>query len=239
MVTTDLFNMMARQGPDYLHAIAAFEEGVVRLNLERGKDLRWPLVFVFPSEGTFWSDHPYCVLDGTDWVTAEQADVAHQFLAFLLAKDGQQIAADHLLRPLDPNAPTGSLLTAENGTDPTARPETVPAFQIPDATTSAAIIDEFLTTKRKATVMLVLDVSGSMSGEAIRAATEATAAFLRRLDPRDEVGLMVFNDVVTVASDIQPVAAVAETLSQRILQLVAGGGTNLQRRHLRCGEEDG
>ena len=113
----------------------------VRLNLERAKDLRWPLVFVFPSEGTFWSDHPYCILDGTQWVSDVQAAAAQQFLDFLLAKDQQALAVQHLLRPLDANVPTGNLLTSGNGTDPGARPETVPAFQVPDAATSAAIID--------------------------------------------------------------------------------------------------
>src|SRR5207244_8243783 len=113
-----------------------------------------------------------------------------------------------------------SLLTADNGTDPAARPETVPAFEPPDAAASAAIIDQFLVTKRKATVMLVLDISGSMSGEPIRAATEATSAFLKRLDPHDEVGLMVFNEKVATLSALQPVAAVGEGLSQRIMQLI-------------------
>lgn len=227
MVTTDLFDMMARLGPDYLQVLSAFEEGTVRLNLERSADLRWPLVFLFPSEGTFWSDHPYCILDGTPWVSKEQAEAATQFLDFLLARDQQVLATENLLRPLDASVPPGKLLTAENGTDPAARPETVPAYQFPDAPTSAAIIDQFLTTKRKATVMLALDVSGSMKGEAMRAATEATAAFLRRLDPRDRVGLMLFNDRISVVSEIQPVAAGAETLSQRVVQLVASGGTNL------------
>ena len=227
MVTTDLFDMMARHGPDFLHVVSAFEEGTVRLNLERGKDLRWPLVFIFPSEGTFWSDHPYCVLDGTEWVSEEQAGAARQFLDFLLAKEQQSLAVQYLLRPLDANLPTGALLTAENGTDPSARPETVPPFQVTDAATSAAIIDQFLTTKRKATILLVLDVSGSMAGKSIRAATEATAAFLKRLDPRDEVGLMVFNDKITMVSEVQQVSVVAEGLSQRVLQLVSGGGTNL------------
>jgi Ca-activated chloride channel homolog len=75
--------------------------------------------------------------------------------------------------------------------------------------------------------MLVLDVSGSMSGDAIRSATEATAAFLARLDPRDEVGLMVFSDAISVVSEVKPASAVAEGLSQRVRQLVSGGGTNL------------
>jgi len=227
MVTTDLFDMMARLGPDYLHVVSAFEEGTVRLNLERSADLRWPLVFLFPSEGTFWSDHPYCILDGTPWVSKEQAEAAAQFLDFLRARDQQVLATENLLRPLDASVPSGKLLTAENGTDPAARPEIVPAYQFPNADTSAAIVDQFLATKRKATVMLVLDVSGSMTGEPIRAATEATAAFLRRLDPRDRAGLMVFNDKISVVSDIQPVSAGAESLSQRVVQLVASGGTNL------------
>lgn len=227
MLTTDLFDMMARHGPDYLHAISAFEEGTVRMNLERAKDLRWPLVFLFPSEGTFWSGQPYCILDGTDWVNEEQAEAARMFFDFVVETEQQSLAAQHLLRPLDAKMAAGPLLTSENGTDPKARPETVPAFQSPDAATSAAIIDQFLTTKRKATVMLVLDVSGSMYGDAIRSATEATAAFLSRLNPRDEVGLMVFNDAVSVVSDVQPASAVAEGLSRRVLQLVSGGGTNL------------
>ncbi len=227
MLTTDLFDMMARHGPDYLHAISAFEEGTVRMNLERAKELRWPLVFLFPSEGTFWSGQPYCILDGTDWVNEEQAEAARMFFDFVVETEQQSLAVQHLLRPLDAKLATGTLLTSENGTDPKARPETVPAFQSPDAATSAAIIDQFLTTKRKATVMLVLDVSGSMYGDAIRSATEATAAFLSRLNPRDEVGLMVFNDTVSVVSDVQPASAVAEGLSRRVLQLVSGGGTNL------------
>lgn len=227
MVTTDLFDMMARHGPAYLHAVAAFEEGTVRLNLERAKDLRWPLVFVFPAEGTFWSDHPYCILDGTDWVSDQQATAAEQFVDFLLAKEQQSLAGQYLLRPLDASVPSGNLLTSANGTDANAQPETVPAFQVPDAATSAAIIDQFLTTKRKAAVMLVLDISGSMSGEPIRAATEATSAFLKRLDPHDEVGLMAFNDKIAVLSDVRPVSEVGEGLAQRVRQLVADGGTNL------------
>src|SRR5207247_562178 len=79
MATADLLDMMARHGPDYLHVVSSYEEPAVRLNLERGKELRWPLAFVFPSEGTFWSNHPYCVLDGADWVTAEQAEGARMF----------------------------------------------------------------------------------------------------------------------------------------------------------------
>lgn len=227
MVTTALLDMMAQQGPDYLHAISAFEEGVVRFNLERGNELRFPLAFIFPAEGTFWSDHPYCILDRAEWVTPEQAEAAKLFREFLRNKDQQQLATEHMLRPLDKAIPSGSRLMLANGTLPDPRPETVPPFEVPGATTAAAVIDQFMTTKRKARALLVLDVSGSMNGEPIRAATEATAAFLKRLDPRDEVGLMVFNDKITLVSELKPASVVSEELSRRVLQLVSGGGTNL------------
>ena len=227
MVTTDLFNLMAQQGPDYLHAVAAFEEGVVRFNMEHAAELRWPLAFVFPAEGTFWSDHPYCILDGAGWVSNEQAEAARLFLDFLRAKEQQSMAIQFMLRPLDSKVPVGTPLTLENGTDPKVRPETVPAFEVPDARTSAAIIDQFRATKRKATAMLVLDVSGSMEGQPIRSATEATAAFLKRLDPRDDVGLIIFNDNINVVSEVQPASVIAEGLSEKVRNLIAGGGTNL------------
>ncbi len=227
MVTTSLLDMMARHGPDFLHVIAAFEEGVVRFNLERGKDLRWPLVFLFPTEGTFWSDHPYCILDGAGWVSAEQAEAARLLQDFLLRPEQQHLASEYLLRPLDKGQQAVGLLSTENGTDPSARPETIPAYEVPDGGTAAAIIDQFQSTKRKSTIMLVLDISGSMSGEPIKAATEATVAFLRRLDPRDEIGLIVFNDKVTPVVDIQPAGAISEELVRRVSSLVSSGGTNL------------
>ena len=227
MISTDLLNLMARNGPQFLHAASAFEEGVVRVNVERSKDLRWPLVFLFPADGTFWGDHPYCILDGASWVTAAQAEAARAFRDYLTAKKGQSLAVASYLRPLDQSIAIDGSLSLANGTDPAVRLQDVPPLEFPDAKASAAIIDQFLVTKRKATVLLVLDISGSMNGESIRAATEATSAFLKRLYPQDRVGLIAFNDQVTTISGIELVSSVSESLSQRVLNLTAGGGTNL------------
>lgn len=227
MVTTDLLANMARGGPAFLHATSAFEEGTVRFNIERRDALRFPLAFIFPSEGTFWSDHPYCILDGAPWVSPEQAEAARLFLDFLRGPEMQARAGEFHVRPLDAAVPLGAAMTLENGTDPAVSEAEVPDLAIPSPQVSEAIIDQFLTTKRKATVLLLLDISGSMEGERIKTATQATAEFLDRLHPQDRVGLMTFSSRVTVASAFQPVAQAAESLQGRVMGLLAGGDTNL------------
>jgi Ca-activated chloride channel family protein len=203
------------------------EADTVRFNIERGDELQFPLAFIFPAEGTIWANHPFCILDNAEWVSAEQAAAALAFRDYLLANEQQEGAIDNYLRPLDTTIPLHDPLSLDNGTDPRVSPEIVRALPSPDADVSAAIIDLFQITKRKATVIIVLDVSGSMEGEKIRSATKATAEFLERLDPNDEVALLTFNDNVASLSDTARVGDVVEGLSLRVSSLIAGGNTAL------------
>ena len=222
-----LLDLMARQGPSFLHAAAVPEADTVKFNIERGDELQFPLAFIFPAEGTIWANHPLCILDNAEWVSAEQAEAGLAFRDFLLAKEQQEGAIDNYLRPLDTTIPLHDPLSLDNGTDPRVSPENVPALPSPDADVSAAIIDLFQITKRKATIIIALDVSGSMEGEKIRSATQATAEFLERLDPNDEVALLTFNDNVTLLSEPARVGDVVEGLSQRVSGLIADGNTAL------------
>ena len=222
-----LLDLMAREGPSYLHAAAVPEADAVRFNIERGDELQFPLAFIFPAEGTIWADHPYCVLDNAEWVTAEQTEGAELFLDYLLAAEQQELAIDNFLRPLDTSIPLHAPLDLANGTDPRVSPDTIRPLPSPDADVSAAVIDLFLITKRKATIIIVLDVSGSMEGDKITAATAATAEFLSRLDPNDQVALLTFSSDVVLLSEPERVGDVAESLSQRVSSLIADGNTAL------------
>jgi len=225
--TEHLVEAMANYGPAYLHAIVTFESEAVGLNLKREKELRFPIAFIFPSEGTFWGDQPYCVLDQAEWVTLEQKEAAHIFLSYLLTNEQQALAIDSLLRPLDSTIPLRAPLDLAHGTDPQVNPAKVPPLALPNARVSTAIIDLFMITKRKATVLVVLDISGSMGGEKIRTATQATTAFLKRLQADDVVGVLTFNHDVTMLSSPNLVSSVSEELSQRINNLFAQSSTAL------------
>jgi Ca-activated chloride channel family protein len=227
MVTTDLLNRMAQDGPEFLHVSSAFEEGTVRMNVERGDELRWPLAFIFPKEGSFWSDHPYCVLDKSGWVSAEQAEAANLFLEHLRSAEVQATAESFAIRPLSDSVALGAVLSVANGTDPNASRATVPPFSLPSPEVSEAIIDQFQTTKRKVTTMIVLDVSSSMKGEPINTATKATADFISRFHPQDRIGLMIFDSEIRALSGIRAVSQASEELRAQVLGLAASGGTNL------------
>lgn len=222
-----VLELMAREGPSYLHAAAVPEADTVRFNVERGDELQFPLAFIFPSGGTIWASHPYCILDNADWVSADQAEAAEIFRDYLLAPERQEQAIDNYLRPLDASIPLHDPMNLANGTDQRVTTDQVPALPSPDADVSAAVIDLFTITKRKATIIVVLDISGSMAGDKILFATAATAEFLDRLDPNDEVALMTFNDDVSLLSEPQRVGDVVESLTQRVRSLIADGNTAL------------
>ena len=222
-----LLELMASQGPSFLHAAAVPEADTVRFNVERSDELAFPLAFIFPSAGTIWANHPYCILDNADWVSDDQAEAAVIFQKYLADRERQELAVDNYLRPLDSSIALHAPMSLENGTDPGVTTDQIPALPSPDADVSAAVIDLFGITKRKATVIVALDISGSMEGAKIQSATAATAEFLDRLDPDDEVALLTFDDDVVSLSDPQPVRDVVEGLSSRVLSLIADGNTAL------------
>lgn len=227
MTSTDLLDQMARQGPNFLHVVSAFEEGVVRLNQERANELRFPMVWIAPEEGTFWSSHPFCIFDQASWTDDEQSEAAEIFYAFLLDAAQQDLAIDYRLRPLDDAVALRPPLDHDHGADPDATIETIAPLSSPSEAVAAAMVDQFLMTKRKASVLILFDASESMAGEKIRSATEATASFIGRLHPADTVAGVSFNDRLVELSTLTTVADGGEALAGSMKKLIADGGTAL------------
>jgi Ca-activated chloride channel family protein len=222
----DLLSLMVQRGTDYLHATNTSEADTMKTNREQAALLRFPLAFIFPAEGTFWTEQPFCVL-GAEWVSDGQREAARLFEAYLHEPAQQALAVSYNLRPVDTSIPLGEPFTLQNGTDPRVTPLTVPALTSPSAEVSDAVKRVFHLTKKKATVVLVLDISGSMQGEKIAYAREATANFISRLEANDELTVLVFNDSVTELEPAGRAGDVASLLSTAVRQQQAGGGTAL------------
>jgi len=222
----DLLGLMVTRGPEYLHAATTTEAETLKTNAEQGANMRFPLVFVFPSEGTFWGEHPYCVLDA-EWVSDEQQEAAAIFLDYLLDPVQQEAAIVYRLRPIDESVPLAAPLALENGTDPRITTASVPGLELPSSEVANAVKDVFHQTKKKATVILVLDTSGSMGGDKITNAAQSAINFIERLDRGDEIYVLGFGTTPYPIGEGGLVAEVSENLTATLNGVYAEGNTAL------------
>jgi Ca-activated chloride channel family protein len=76
-------------------------------------------------------------------------------------------------------------------------------------------------------VHLVLDVSGSMAGDAITNARKAAQTLVEKLDGSDDFSLVTFSSDARVAIPDGPVGARREQIKKTISEIKEGGGTNI------------
>jgi Ca-activated chloride channel homolog len=212
--------MLAR-GPSYLSAAVLYENLVIESYGRVTKD--FPLVAIYPREGTFWSDHPYSILTGAPWLNPALREGAEAFLAFLKARPAQERALALGFRPADPAIPMGAPIDEAHGVDP-KQPQTL--LEVPDAPTLGGLLGLWRSTKKPSDVTLVFDKSGSMEGPALAQAKSGAIAFLRGLQPRDSVSVVFFD------AQVYPVLGprtgdLQRELGARIQQTMASGGTAL------------
>lgn len=88
------------------------------------------------------------------------------------------------------------------------------------------------TTRPRASLQVVLDRSGSMSGSPLEGAKKALAALVRRLEPTDNFGLVTFDDSAQVVVPAGPLAD-KESVIRLIDEVHSGGTTDLSAGYLR------
>lgn len=213
---------MFSQGPEFLSAAVLYENLVIE-SYDPKYQLPFPIVAIYPKEGTFWSDHPVGIVE-REWVTKEHRQAANVYINYLLARPQQQKAMAYGFRPADYNIPLTSPIDEEHGINPK---EPVAQLEVP----SASIIQEILTLwnerKKHSNVVLALDISGSMKGAKLINARVGAVRFLDALGDADNVSLLTFNHRLnwlarglSLRTDRQPV-------KKKIKNLFASGNTAL------------
>ncbi|MGH9243289.1 MAG: substrate-binding domain-containing protein [Acidimicrobiales bacterium] len=231
----------------YVSAAAVEEKSVIDYNagnpdgvLDPGEEPRPPreqLVAIYPKEGTLFSDNPLFLLDA-DWVSDDEREGASLFSDFVRESDAQRRVLEFGFRPGNPDVAIGEPISAENGVDPN-QPQTL--LEVPEPGVVVDLLDRWDEQRKRARVLFVLDVSGSMGEPAgdgttrLDLAKEAAINALDLFGQDDEVGLRIFStDLGGPESDIYidlveygRVGDQAEELRGRISDLVPTRNTPL------------
>jgi Ca-activated chloride channel family protein len=219
-------NRMFERGPSYLSAAVMYENLVVAQETKRlsGESPQMPVVAIYPHEGTFWSNHPYIVLNAP-WVTDEQREAAEAFEVFLLDESQQRRAIEYGFRPADPSIPLSSPLDTQHGVEPT-QPQTV--LEVPSAEVVTGIQDLWRReAKKPVDLVVVFDISGSMEGDKIASARESLVQFVKRLDDRDRLQVILFSDELITLTELSPLGEKREDVLRRVSGIIEGGDTRL------------
>jgi Ca-activated chloride channel family protein len=100
---------MFEAGPQYLSAAVLYESMVIE---SYSQNLQFPVVAIYPKEGTFWSDHPIGVVN-RDWVTPAHKEAAQIYIKYLLARPQQERAMSFGFRPGAVDVPLASPIDAD------------------------------------------------------------------------------------------------------------------------------
>ncbi|WP_255498370.1 substrate-binding and VWA domain-containing protein [Nakamurella sp. PAMC28650] len=230
---------------NYLSAVAVEEKSVLDYDagnpsgdpatLGRHAPPKVPLVAVYPKEGTLYSDSPYVVLDAP-WSTPLKQAGANDFLTYLLAPEQQKIFTDANFRTFDHQA--GAPITASSSV---LAAGVKVALNPPGSAVLTGVRALWSELRKRARVLMLLDVSGSMQEDAgssgqskLDLAKQAAAAALGQLSDTDQVGLWTFTTAMatpaTIYSEdvpIQPLAKDRKELASALQGLQPQNGTPL------------
>jgi Ca-activated chloride channel family protein len=228
---TTIFKQYIARGPEYVDFVALPENDLININLGRTTEGEppEPLVALYPKEGTFWHEHPFGIVqyDEADggWTTAEQREAARRFIDFVLTPDIQRMIMSLGFRPANPALPLESPLLPEYGIDPAGPSITL---DVPSPEVVTAIQNSWTFVKKQADIVLLIDVSGSMSeGSKLQQAKQAALAFLEAIPDGNRVGLTVFNTAVEEVVPLTAIEGNQHILRDAINNLQTVGGTAL------------
>jgi Ca-activated chloride channel family protein len=232
------------QGLSYVSAVTVEEKSVWDYNqgnptgdpktLGQHKKPHTPLVAIYPKEGTLFSDNPFVTLKA-DWVTDAKRAVAADFLAYVQGPKAQKRFTDAAFRDFEGKA--GSLINPDQGLLPG---QPIAVIGPPAPAVLAGVKDSWERLRKRAKVLLVLDVSGSMGEEVgsqgatkLELAKKAAASAVGLLAPDDLLSLWIFStnlDGTKPYRQLVPFGTARERLPSakaQIADLQPNGGTGL------------
>ena len=182
---------MQKFGMSYISAFPM--EEITLIDFNKNKNPSTPLVAIYPREGTFWHDNPFIVMSSA---SPEERKAAEAFYNFLFTPESQQLAMSYGFRPANVNVPLADPISPAFGVQPQGVQSVLP---IPPAEVIVTAKSVWAQNRKRADILLVVDISGSMNDDnKIEQAKAGLETFLARILPEDRVGLVVFSSSATL-----------------------------------------
>jgi len=216
-------NFMRTKGPGYLSAAVQYENTIIESNRKHGST-PFKLVAVYPKEGVFWTRHPVGVPEA-EWVTPLKRQAAELYISYLLEEPTQRKAMEIGLRPISQTISVGNPFTAEYGVQTDI--SKVKAFRVPDERVLRRVRELWEEAKMPASVVLLLDISGSMQGESLENAKKGALTFIDKMNKWDELEVITFSDNAETLVHLNQVRDNGEIAKMKIQNLQVAGKTCL------------
>ncbi|ETO07704.1 von Willebrand factor type A [Reticulomyxa filosa] len=169
---------------------------------------RWNdlLVFLYLSDDTFWTDHPFCVLDAAGWSDDEQLEAAGIFIQFATGVKYMQDLLRFGIRPI-PSAGINNITCCQStiatiyGANPQFNSDTNPVIPYPTDDVMNEVLETWHKIKKVACIAMIVDTSGSMSNtdsfakSRLEYAKTAVRQFLNSMEDHDYLVAYSFNDI--------------------------------------------
>ncbi|EFO79850.1 von Willebrand factor type A [Oscillochloris trichoides DG-6] len=208
---------MKKFGMSYISAFPM--EEITLIDFNKVNPPPTPLVAIYPEEGTFWHDNPYIVMASA---TPEEQQAAKVFYDFLLNEESQRLAMNYGFRPANVSVPLADPISMAYGVQPQGV-QTI--LEVPKADVIVAVKNSWAINRKRADIILVVDISGSMEGDKLEMTRAGLESFLMRILPDDRVGMITFS---SSATEVVAPAALSENrmqLQMAISEMSATGKT--------------
>ncbi|WP_353808005.1 vWA domain-containing protein [Agromyces sp. SYSU T00194] len=204
---------------DYNRGIVS-RDGVTRVEDEPPAE---KLVAIYPTDGFYVADNPAVVLTA-GWVSDAQVAAADDFLRYAGTEQGQQIVRDFGYRDLN------GVLSDEVAEVGNLEPAPVGVLPFPDQDVVVAVHAAFPDVRKRANILFLLDVSGSMGREIapgltkLQGAKDAITKALDHFAAGDNLGLAAFSardSTEIIPGTVSPVADIGDSEEQFLAALDA------------------
>lgn len=220
--TNALASDMVKNGSFWASIGSVYESSVIQANsnLQPGQT-RYEAIY---PKATFTSNMR-AILPSATWVNADEKTAAEKIIEYLKTPQVQKIATELGLRPGVPGVELGAKFTPEFGVQTDVKYD---SLRPPQPEVVAAMLkswQEFA--KKPSQVVVVVDSSGSMSGNKLPAVQNTLRNYIQSLGPKEEIALIDFDDQIGTPIKVNGTPEGQAKGMEFIGNLRADGGTRL------------